>query len=206
MQTMQSPFKTGAVDLLFQIGNEHYTLGQAIAEYKRWGGSRKIPFGSIPKGHIPGVTRYFYWHRNVIPMVTAEGKTMADLTRHLVDKGFISQGLQQLVGEKWDPKVYLLPDDYVAPGIVELAVIIQDLPGKEYAELVKLFGIQWQGAVFMWGISGKPQIVVPKGEEPKAEHVAEFGDMVQYVNVDYDREWKNPHRGAHKQEGEGEDE
>jgi hypothetical protein len=168
------------------VGSE-YTVPAYIREAREWGVSKRIPANSIPEGIVPNVSRLFLWHTEVIPMIRAAGKTMADLAEKLVGMGWLGadQVLLYDLDEPWSPAEQLLPDSYVPPDILVLTNVIQEQEPAIRREIEKEFGIEWQGAVFCWTYLSKPQLVVPNGQEVTDGVIDQFGPDIDYVTVRY---------------------
>lgn len=193
METMPSPFMKSAIDLLMHVGSDNYTVPRYLREAKEWGVSKRIPGNSIPEGIVPGVSRLFLWHSEVIPLVRAEEKNLQDVALWLVKLGVLSEEKYHVFefDRPWHPEEILLPSSFVPPFILKLTCMIQDLELDKRRELEREFKIEWQGAIFSWTYIAKPQFVTNKQGEAPAEVVAQYGDKLDYVNVTYDREWEN---------------
>lgn len=169
-----------ATDLMLMVGLEYYkTLQQFVDEAEMWGVSKRIPSSAIPNGIVPGVSRMFLWYPEVIPVVTAEGKTFAELVTLLYGWRPPASDLLQ----PWNPALPLTPGDPIPESIMQVTFSLQGHSKRR--ELEREFGIQWQAAVFGWCYLDAVQYTVPEGEEVPEEVYAKYGDSLKYVTIEY---------------------
>jgi hypothetical protein len=188
LEARKHPVDSIAIDLLMMIGSDRYTVPAYIREARAAGVSKRIPSTGIPQGIVPGLSRLFLWHNQVIPLVRAEGKSLFDLVTRLIEMGKLNQDTARTLelAEHWCPTDLLLPADYVPAHILRVTCIIQDLKPSERRKLEKDFEIEWQGAVFSWSYLGRVQCVVPENatEDDIPEHLRGRDDL-DFVKVDY---------------------
>ena len=195
-----------AIDLLLHVGDQ-YSLPGAIKEYSDWGPSKRVSLEGLPLDRlIPGMSRGFLWHSKVLPLIRAEGKTLADLTIDLVARGVLTpeEATAHDLGQPWRPaEGKLSPSDYVPPSIMVVSCAIQLQKSDVRRAIIQEFGIEWQGAVFMVFYLGLPEVVVPEGTTEVADAFAEkYGDHVRYVSVKYVDESGDPIKRRGRQEEE----
>jgi hypothetical protein len=184
MDTRKSPISSNAIDLILHVGKDNYTVPGYIREAREWGVSKRIPGKSIPEGIVPGVSRLFLWHDEVIPIVEAPGKTLKGVVDFLITNGGIFAAAAETdLAEPWRPEELLLPADYVPPNVLTVTMAIQDSPRR--AEIERTFDIRWQGGVFCWTYLGKIQCVLANDVEELPDEAKALGDAVEGVHIEY---------------------
>lgn len=179
-----NPLAPGVVDILMHVGEAFYSsLPEYIEEAELQGVSKRIPINSLVAEMQPGVSNIYLWYRNVIPQVQAYEMTLGDLVEELHQLHLLKVDdfdLEEL--SSWDPRDWLLPEDYVPPGILEIACAIQRDP-KTRAALEEKYQIRWHAAVFMSSPLGKIRYILKRGETELPEHLRPYAHLIQAVRV-----------------------
>lgn len=170
----------GYVDVLLHIGLE-YSVPQYLVEAEEMGASKRISLTSIPDRLVPGVSKLFLWHSHAIPMVTADGLTMVDLVVDLQERGILDGELDPEEFE-WNPTDWLLPADFVPPGMLEVTCAIQR-DRKIRQEIEDQYRIKWQGGVICFTILGKLRYILKADETDLPDHLQPYRHLIDAVRV-----------------------
>jgi hypothetical protein len=183
LQYRPNPLMESVPDLLMMVGKEKYNLYTYVTEALRDGVSKRISLTALVPEMMPGVTNLYLWFPEVIPMVTAKGLGITDLVDDLHKQGLLDKTtLDWAELQEWDPTELLLPDDFVAPGTLKIAMAIQQDP-RVRRELEEKYKIQWQGGVFMYSPLGKVRYILKKGETELPEHLRPYAHLIEAVRV-----------------------
>ena len=180
MELRDSLVDPRAVDLLLHVGLE-YSVPQYLAEAEEMGVSKRISITSIPERLVPSVSKVFLWHSQAIPFVTAPGKTMVDLVadlqvRRLLDMDFDPEDFD------WSPSDWLLPDDYVPPGTLQVTCAIQQ-NREVWTKLNEEYKLKWQGGCVAYSVIGKIRYILKDDETDIPEYLHPYRHLVDAVRV-----------------------
>ena len=198
-----NPILPGVTDLLLYVGLE-YTVPQYLDEAYEQGVSKRISLSNIPTGLLPGRSNIYLWHAQAIPMVQAPGLTIVDLVAELQALGLLDMREYDPEDFDWSPADWLLPDDYIPPGTLQVTCALQK-DKKIRHQLEVKYMIRWHGGVICSSPLGRLRYILKKGETELPEHLRPYAhliDAVRVVRVDKDGNPLPNQDGGEDQDGE----